>query len=221
MTVACRGGRLLGSTRRRSDAANRRWLRQPERQTCHGGALDSARAEEQSRFSHRIGLIQQVEAFENAAGQLVGIADAVFREFHKLAPFLSHSIPNTTVSSLHEPWQTRCGRCPMRPAGSNIKVGARRDAAHQGAAEQNSRGRHEPRRNTRAGKDAQGKDGHPRHHPGRRQECNGPLCCAEMLGHGNTPKVPDPCETPSTIRAASPRPGAPAARAPARMPLMA
>jgi hypothetical protein len=39
----------------------------------------------------------------------------------------------------------------------------------------------------------------------RRKGCKGPMCLVEMFGHGNSPKVPDPSETQSTIRAGSRR----------------
>jgi hypothetical protein len=65
-------------------------------------------------------------------------------------------------------------------------VGDRRASAH------NSRRRQEPRRKTRPNKQAEREDSHARNNPGRREGCKGPMCRAERLGHGKSPKGPRP-----------------------------
>jgi hypothetical protein len=60
--------------------------------------------------------------------------------------------------------------------------------------EHNSRRRHEPRRKTDTSKHAEREDCHARNNPDRRKGCKGPMCRAEMLGHGNSPKPPPPAQ---------------------------
>jgi hypothetical protein len=57
-----------------------------------------------------------------------------------------------------------------------------------------SRGQHRPRRNTRTSKQAEREDCDARNNPDRRKGCKGPMCCGERLGHGNSPKAPDPAQ---------------------------
>jgi hypothetical protein len=98
----------------------------------------------------------------------------------------------------------RCAAASTMHCESGDERPAREAKKARRSREKNSQWRHEPRRNARTSKHAEREDRHARNNPGRRQGCKGPMRRGEVLGHGNSPKVPDPCVTPSKFRAGVP-----------------